>query len=637
MTTAATLLTETLIPTAKTAATGIGASGLGATGLGATGLGAFGLGASGQGSFTTSFASLLAQGNFVQAPGMVPVEGEGAPDLASLLSVGEVGAAVAGEEGSADPLFNVIPLFDSTSLSTPSPATRIPGLGLGVTTSLTDGASINGLSVAADGHEPAAPVLPPAADSAHSAHIAQAATVQTDPGNPKSVPAQAAAQTDKPHATSRPAHSGVTAADVMAEIIHLNPRGLVVPEGLEPIGEGVETALNSPDGNRDSTPAAAAATVPQTGLTPAPSPVAAAATLAAPASVTLPVPRTIAAASATSRINTGQAAEEGAPPDPRLSGQVAQSVTPRPTSQVRATASKAAAKPTTGLSSALSGDVAMAAMAVDTPKPGAGKPAASRVPVAGHGASAPPANPNSGETAMPSSPQTPASGRLQPATGQGNSSPAPAGQALEHSSLGSDTRLPMAEISDQQATPRPALDVRIDLPQSAPQPQRAGETAAQPERPMGLPTPLSGPPAEQVAMQLRHGVAKGADKIIIQLNPASLGAVEVTLEISSGSRAVVHIVADRADTLDLLRADARGLERALQEAGLRTEQGSINFNLRGEGEGASHQNSASLKDFDGAGQDDGSDGDGDGPMDADETEQDEPTRQASNQALDIEV
>ena len=39
--------------------------------------------------------------------------------------------------------------------------------------------------------------------------------------------------------------------------------------------------------------------------------------------------------------------------------------------------------------------------------------------------------------------------------------------------------------------------------------------------------------------------------------------------------------ADRPETLEALQRDARGLERALQDAGLRTDSNSLSFNLRG--------------------------------------------------------
>src|SRR3546814_824286 len=42
-------------------------------------------------------------------------------------------------------------------------------------------------------------------------------------------------------------------------------------------------------------------------------------------------------------------------------------------------------------------------------------------------------------------------------------------------------------------------------------------------------------------------------------------------------------------TLDLLQRDARGLERALQEAGVKTDSGSLSFNLRGQGQNHEQQ------------------------------------------------
>ena len=41
-----------------------------------------------------------------------------------------------------------------------------------------------------------------------------------------------------------------------------------------------------------------------------------------------------------------------------------------------------------------------------------------------------------------------------------------------------------------------------------------------------------------------------------------------------------RLIADRSDTLDLLRRDASGLERALQDAGLKTADNGLQFSLR---------------------------------------------------------
>ena len=70
------------------------------------------------------------------------------------------------------------------------------------------------------------------------------------------------------------------------------------------------------------------------------------------------------------------------------------------------------------------------------------------------------------------------------------------------------------------------------------------------------------------------------DRISIQLRPEELGRVEVRLEVSQNGRVSATIIADRPEALDLLRNDSRNLERALQEAGLETHSGDLNFNLR---------------------------------------------------------
>ena len=41
---------------------------------------------------------------------------------------------------------------------------------------------------------------------------------------------------------------------------------------------------------------------------------------------------------------------------------------------------------------------------------------------------------------------------------------------------------------------------------------------------------------------------------------------------------------ERPETFELLQRDARGLEKALQDAGLKTDSGSLSFNLKGEEE-----------------------------------------------------
>ena len=72
----------------------------------------------------------------------------------------------------------------------------------------------------------------------------------------------------------------------------------------------------------------------------------------------------------------------------------------------------------------------------------------------------------------------------------------------------------------------------------------------------------------------------GEKKFEIRLDPPDLGRIEVRLNVDSSGRATSHLIVDRADTLDLLRRDAPALERALQSAGLTTDEGALQFSLR---------------------------------------------------------
>ncbi len=105
----------------------------------------------------------------------------------------------------------------------------------------------------------------------------------------------------------------------------------------------------------------------------------------------------------------------------------------------------------------------------------------------------------------------------------------------------------------------------------------ARAAAAKFTRPATPPAPV----AEQVAVRISKAVAQGADRIEIQLKPASLGNVRVAMEVGHDGRVLAVVSADRAETLDMLKQDSRSLERALQDAGLKADSNSLSFNLRG--------------------------------------------------------
>ena len=90
------------------------------------------------------------------------------------------------------------------------------------------------------------------------------------------------------------------------------------------------------------------------------------------------------------------------------------------------------------------------------------------------------------------------------------------------------------------------------------------------------------PPAQQVAIQISRAVQEGTDRITVQLKPAALGRISVDLEVGHDNRIIAVIAAERSETLELLQRDAKALERALADAGLKTDSGSLSFNLQGQ-------------------------------------------------------
>jgi flagellar hook-length control protein FliK len=99
----------------------------------------------------------------------------------------------------------------------------------------------------------------------------------------------------------------------------------------------------------------------------------------------------------------------------------------------------------------------------------------------------------------------------------------------------------------------------------------------------------AGTPAEQVSVQIQHGVRDNNDRINVRLYPAALGKVEVKLELSPDRTVHAVVSAEKPETLDLLARDARILQRALEDAGLQTDSNSLSFQLSDGGDGAAQR------------------------------------------------
>ena len=83
----------------------------------------------------------------------------------------------------------------------------------------------------------------------------------------------------------------------------------------------------------------------------------------------------------------------------------------------------------------------------------------------------------------------------------------------------------------------------------------------------------------QVGISIGKAAAEGRQRFTLRLDPPDLGRIDVKLEMGGDGHLRAMIRADSRETLELLQRDARHLERALTDAGVKTDSGSLNFSL----------------------------------------------------------
>lgn len=158
--------------------------------------------------------------------------------------------------------------------------------------------------------------------------------------------------------------------------------------------------------------------------------------------------------------------------------------------------------------------------------------------------------------------------------------------ALKLASLVNSASTAPSNSADAPKAAPATTQATAPLPQTAaagvanPQALQNSSSLSSPLR--AAPPPPPNPAAFQVAIHVARALDDGLERINIRLHPANLGRVDVKIEVAQDGRVTATVIADKADTLDMLQRDSRALERALQEAGLRTDSESLNFGLRGE-------------------------------------------------------
>jgi len=180
---------------------------------------------------------------------------------------------------------------------------------------------------------------------------------------------------------------------------------------------------------------------------------------------------------------------------------------------------------------------------------------------------------------------TPAHGDGKPADSDDKQTAAPARANSDHVKF--DAQL-AANASSPTAAAKSDGDAAQQLAMNAPTQQAAPSTATAAtapaqqlaQQPMPQAVPLAG-----VGIEIASKALAGKNRFEIRLDPPELGRIEVRLDVSSDGRVTSHLTADRPDTLNLLQRDAAGLQRALQDAGLKTSDNSMQFSLRDQSQG----------------------------------------------------
>jgi flagellar hook-length control protein FliK len=142
-------------------------------------------------------------------------------------------------------------------------------------------------------------------------------------------------------------------------------------------------------------------------------------------------------------------------------------------------------------------------------------------------------------------------------------------------SLSSDPSGASPSVSNDASTTTMVTEAGQTTPTGAAPPTAATAAVAQSAAQQAAPIPLAG-----LAVDIAGKAIAGKNRFEIRLDPPELGRIEVRLDVDRDGNVTSRLTVDRADTFDLLRRDAAGLERALQDAGLKTADNGLQFSLR---------------------------------------------------------
>lgn len=127
------------------------------------------------------------------------------------------------------------------------------------------------------------------------------------------------------------------------------------------------------------------------------------------------------------------------------------------------------------------------------------------------------------------------------------------------------------------------------LPNAAPRPAGQPYPAAHAAAPQPVVTAQPGQIGREMGVEIARSVAAGKDEVLIRLDPAEMGRIDVRLSFDREGSLRAVVAADSPAALDMLRRDAGDLTRALADAGVRADTQSFRFDSRGGDAGSGWQ------------------------------------------------
>lgn len=89
---------------------------------------------------------------------------------------------------------------------------------------------------------------------------------------------------------------------------------------------------------------------------------------------------------------------------------------------------------------------------------------------------------------------------------------------------------------------------------------------------------------QQVAVQIQNNLSSGVNTMTLQLEPMDLGKMNVKLSFAKDGTVKAHMTVEKPETLALLQKDSSHLQKALQQSGLTTDENSLSFDLKQQGQ-----------------------------------------------------